>query len=78
MDREPRRKVALTGKSLDMEVFELDKPSFVSLDQAKSENWLIANLDVINVHLPIFDEVNEMYGLIEKPEYDSPKNIIEV
>jgi len=38
LDREPHRKVALTGKSLDMEVFELDKPSVVSLDQAKSEN----------------------------------------
>jgi cytoskeletal protein CcmA (bactofilin family) len=27
LDREPHRKAALTAKSLDMEVFELDKPS---------------------------------------------------
>lgn len=38
LDREPHRKVALTGKSLDMEVSELDTPSVVSLDRAKSEN----------------------------------------
>lgn len=38
LDREPHRKAALTEKSLDMEASELDKPSVVSLDQAKSEN----------------------------------------
>jgi len=38
LDREPHRKAALTGKSLDSEVSELDKPSVVSLDRAKSEN----------------------------------------
>jgi cytoskeletal protein CcmA (bactofilin family) len=36
--REPHRKAALTGKSSDMGVSELDKPSVVLLDEAKSEN----------------------------------------
>ena len=38
LDREPHRKAALIGKSLDMKASELDKPSIVSLDEAKSEN----------------------------------------
>lgn len=38
LDREPHRKAALIGKSLDMKASELDKPSVVSLDEAKSEN----------------------------------------
>jgi cytoskeletal protein CcmA (bactofilin family) len=38
LDREPHRKVALTEKSIDMEVSKPDQPSIVSLDQAKSEN----------------------------------------
>jgi cytoskeletal protein CcmA (bactofilin family) len=38
LDREPHRKAALTAKSLDMKVSELDKSSVVSLDEAKSEN----------------------------------------
>ena len=38
LDREPHRKAALTVKSSDMAVSELDKASVVLLDEAKSEN----------------------------------------
>ena len=34
LDREPHRKAALTGKSLDMEVSELDKPSVLKKSAA--------------------------------------------
>lgn len=38
LEREPHRKSALTAKSLDMKIPELDDSSLFSLDEVKSEN----------------------------------------